>query len=129
MIVARLFGAAALTATMACERTGGRPDQEPAAETTPVAPAESLALRIDDSVSVWFAAGRTGRDSTGTQCVERTLEIRRGTHIMPVPLLYTGAVPVAVDDSTVEAELWRDCRLMDVYRVDLRSGQPKLVRR
>ncbi len=41
-----------------------------------------------------------------------------------MPLLYTGAPPVLVNDSTLRAVLWTHCQPGDAYLVNLRSGQP-----
>jgi len=85
---------------------------------------ESLVLRTPAGVEVWTASGRDARDSAGTPCRERLLEIRRDGRRIPVPLLYTGEPPVLLDDSTVRAHVWRDCRPRAAYRVNLRTGQP-----
>jgi hypothetical protein len=85
---------------------------------------DSLVASSDDGLEVWFTLTRVGRAPDGTSCVERGLEIRhRGTRIQ-VPLLYTGAPPVLLDQSTMRAELWNHCRPVGTYLVDLRSGRP-----
>jgi hypothetical protein len=56
--------------------------------------------------------------------VERTLEIRQDARRIPVPLLYTGAPPRLIDDTTIEARLWLHCKPGDTYRVNLRTGRP-----
>jgi hypothetical protein len=56
------------------------------------------------------------------------MDIRDHGRITPIPLLYTGASPRLVDDSTIEAAIWLNCRPRNVYRVNLRSGQPVRVK-
>ena len=92
----------------------------------PSAPADTLVLSTD-SVQVWFTLARPDTGTDG-RCVERTLEIRRGGKRTPVPLLYTGDIPTLVNDSTIRARLWNDCRPRDTYLVDLRTGQPTPAR-
>ncbi len=94
----------------------------------PPHPADSLVLRTAGA-EVWFTLVRQDADSAGRPCVERTLEIRREGRRIPVPLLYTGEIPVARDDSTIEAHLWLHCRAGDRYAVNLRTGQPVKVAR
>ncbi|MFZ5625035.1 MAG: hypothetical protein ACOY71_11505 [Gemmatimonadota bacterium] len=102
----------------------------PPPERTAVEPAiaDSLALTVSDSVSVWFSSPRIGRAAAGDSCVERNLVIHRGERRVIVPLLYTGEAPRLVNDTTIEAELWKDCARFARYRVDLRSGRPTPVR-
>jgi hypothetical protein len=85
---------------------------------------DSLVATSEDGVEVWFTLSRVGHAPDGTSCVERGLEIRRGGTRIQVPLLYTGAPPVLIDQSTLRAELWNHCRPVDTYLVDLRSGRP-----
>jgi hypothetical protein len=85
---------------------------------------DSLVLSGDDGVEVWFTSGRAARSAEGKDCWERGLEIRRGETRVMVPLLYTGAAPVLVNDTTMRAQLWTHCKPTDSYLVDLRSGQP-----
>lgn len=87
-------------------------------------PPDSLALRTPGGAELWFTLAREDRDSVGTECVERGLEIREGTRRTPVPLLYTRDVPRVVNDSTVSARLWTACAAGPEYRVNLRTGQP-----
>jgi len=84
---------------------------------------------VGPGTAVWFTDSRQDRDSAGAGCVERVLQIRRDSARTPVPLLYTGRTPVPIDDSTIEAELWLHCKVMDRYRVDLRTGRPTRVTR
>ena len=85
---------------------------------------DSLVATGKDGLQVWFTLTRVGLAPDGTSCVERGLEIRRGDTRIPVPLLYTGAAPVLLDQSTMRAELWNHCRPVGTYLVDLRSGRP-----
>jgi hypothetical protein len=86
--------------------------------------ADSLVATSADGLEVWFTLTRVGRAPDGTSCVERGLEIRRGGTRTQVPLLYTGVAPVLLDESTMRAELWNNCRPVGTYLVDLRSGRP-----
>jgi hypothetical protein len=95
-----------------------------AAASTSVTPPDSLALSIPDGTMIWFAEGRRAADSAGSPCVERTLEIRRDSVRMKVPLFYTLAAPTILDDTSLRAELYRDCGPVGVYRVNLRTGAP-----
>lgn len=96
-----------------------------AAETSgPAAPADSLVFRTPRGVELWYTLAREARDSAGTACLERVLEIRAGDRRIPVPLLYTRDVPRLVNDSTVSARIWNRCAPGDEYRVNLRTGQP-----
>lgn len=99
------------------------PDASPA----PPAPADSMVLTAPGGVTVWLAEGRRSSDSAGAACYERTIEIRRDTIRLKVPLLYTVTLPVLLDDSTMRAELARDCRSTASYRVSLRDGMPHRI--
>ena len=85
---------------------------------------DSLVATGKDGLQVWFTLTRVGLAPDGTSCVERGLEIRRRDTRIQVPLLYTGAAPVLLDQSTMRAELWNHCRPVGTYLVDLRSGRP-----
>ena len=91
-------------------------------------PADSLVVRTPAGIEIWFTASRNATDPAGQRCVERTLQIRRDSLRTNIPLLYTGSLPVLVDDSTIEAAIWLHCRPGNVYRVNLRTGQPVRVR-
>ena len=122
---ARHIGLAAL---LAC----GEPHtQKPVAadSVTGVAPADSLVLTNAAGVEVWFTLARAAAGADGRRCVERGLEIRQSGKGVKVPLLYTGAPPVLLNDSTMRAILWTHCRPGDAYRVNLRSGHPVRERR
>jgi hypothetical protein len=90
----------------------------------PSRPRDSLALTAPGGVEVWFIATRPAKDSAGSPCVERAMEIRRDGGRVAIPLLYTGEAPTLADDSTLRAHLWLHCRPMRLYEVNLRTGRP-----
>lgn len=90
--------------------------------------ADSLILRSPAGYEVWFSGSRPARDDNGQVCIERTMQVRRDTTRVNIPLLYTGAPPILVNDSTIEAAIWLHCRPGNVYRVNLRTGSPVRVR-
>jgi hypothetical protein len=118
-----------LLAVMACGREGRPASEGPVASPAPPAPpADSLVLDAA-GLSVWHTLSREATGSGGERCLERTLEIRRdGMPPVRVPLLYTRDVPRLIDDSTLEARVYRDCAPGDRYRIDARTGQPTPVR-
>ena len=93
----------------------------------PEPPRDSLVLSGHD-LNVWFTLAREDRAADGAHCVDRAIEIRRGRARVIVPLLYTEEAPTVVDDTTLEAVLYRGCRPIDRYRVYTRTGQPTPVR-
>ena len=101
-------------------------EPKPVAQAPAIAavPRDSLALTAPGGVEVWFIGARTGKDSTGANCTERAMEIRRGGDTIRIPLLYTGEAPTLADDSTLRAHLWLNCRPMRLYDVSLRTGRP-----
>jgi hypothetical protein len=102
-------------------------DRAPArsSDAAAVAPtAGELALQVSDSVSIWFTSARTDTSADGMECRERTMEIRVHGRTIPVPLLYTAELPRITSDSTIEAHVWRHCVPADLYRVNLKTGQP-----
>ncbi len=104
---------------------GGVKDRAVTADTVEAATApDSMVLTVDDSTTVWLADAREATDSTGASCLERVIEIRRDTSLRRVPLLYTAEAPLLLDDTTLSAVLYRDCRPTLTYRVDLRTGYP-----
>lgn len=106
---------------------GSRPEERPtAAVTSPPfeEPADSLIGTTTKGVEIWFTMAREARGADGKQCLERGLEIRHGETRVKVPLLYTGAPPILINDSTMRAVLWTHCKAGDSYLVDLRSGRP-----
>jgi hypothetical protein len=114
-----------LAQTIACESRGAEKADQPAADVAqPRAPGDSLVATAPGGVEIWFTLSREGKAADGTRCIDRTIEIRRGDTRVPVPLLYTGAVPELVNDSTIRARLSNQCAPGDVYLVDLRSGRP-----
>jgi hypothetical protein len=117
-----------LAAILAC---GGPTGRKPAAaETVTDVPAtDSLVLTNTAGVEIWFTLPRAATGADGRRCVERGLEIRQGGKRVQVPLLYTGAPPVLLNDSTMRAMLWTHCQPGDAYLVNLRSGQPVRERR
>ena len=102
----------------------GAEEQPRSQDTATSSVPDSLVATGKDGLQVWFTLTRVGLAPDGTSCVERGLEIRRGDTRIPVPLLYTGAAPVLLDQSTMRAELWNHCRPVGTYLVDLRSGRP-----
>jgi hypothetical protein len=56
------------------------------------------------------------------------MEIRWSGKITAIPLLYTGAAPRLVNDTTIEAAIWLHCRPGNVYHVDLHTGRPVRVK-
>jgi hypothetical protein len=87
-------------------------------------PADSLILSTRTGVEVWYTLSRPGTGADGKRCVERGLEVRRDGQRNPVPLLYTGEPPTLLNDSTLRAMLWTNCRPIAAYLVDLRNGRP-----
>lgn len=88
------------------------------------APEAALASRPVPGVEIWFMEGRPAHDSTGFECVERTLEIRDSTGTRRVPLLYTLDAPTRLDDSSVRAQVFLHCQPGQAYRINLRTGLP-----
>ena len=91
-------------------------------------PSDSLVLATGTGVEVWYGLARSARGPDGSPCLERGLEIRRGERRIQVPLLYTGETPTLLNDSTMRAVLWTNCRPGDVYVVDLTNGRPVRAR-
>jgi hypothetical protein len=87
-------------------------------------PQDSLVTVSSTGREVWFTLARAARAADGTACVERGLEIRSGEKRIPIPLLYTREPPVLLNDSTIRAVLWTNCRPGDAYRVSLETGRP-----
>jgi hypothetical protein len=120
--------ATALFLATAC---GAKPQASAAADSTPAAPAKPApeqVLSAPNGVEVWFTDSRAARDSSGAGCTERVMQVRRDGKQIAVPLLYTGAKPTLVNDSTIEAAIWLNCRPGNVYHVNLRTGYPERVR-
>lgn len=89
---------------------------------------DSLILTTRQGAEIWFVAERPATDSAGTSCTERAMEIRWGGKSTPIPLLYTGAEPRLINDTTIEAAIWLHCKPGNVYRVDLHNGRPVRVK-
>ncbi|HKU62631.1 MAG TPA: hypothetical protein VJQ44_15525 [Gemmatimonadales bacterium] len=87
-------------------------------------PSDSLVATAPGGVQVWFTLARHAKSPEGVPCVDRAMEIRRGDTRVKIPLLYTGAAPELVNDSTLRARLSNQCRPGDAYLVDLRTGRP-----
>jgi hypothetical protein len=100
---------------------------KPAASAGIAPPPAEVALRVSDSVSVWFTSARVDSAADGTPCTERVMEIRAGARPIPIPLLYTREIPAIASDSTIEVHIWRHCVPADPYRVNLRTGQPTRI--
>lgn len=104
----------------------GRVDRVPENEQQPASldPADSLVTSGPGGLQVWFTLARSARSVAGAPCIERGLEIRQGGERIPVPLLYTRDAPTLLNDSTIRALLWTNCRPVQAYLVDVRSGRP-----
>lgn len=113
---------------LACGQRDGDSTPRPPVSNAPTSPADSLALTTRTGIQIWFTAARPASDSTGRPCVERVMEIRGAGRRTAIPLLYTGEAPRAIDDSTIEAAIWRNCRPGERYRVNLGTGQPVRAR-
>ena len=123
---ARAVLGAAVLSGLAC---GERPAAEPPGRaSSPTPPADSLVATAAGGTEIWFTLARADSGDGGT-CVDRGLEIRRGPTRLRVPLLYTGAPPEVLDDTTMRARLSLHCRPGDAYLVDLRTGRPVRERR
>jgi len=124
-----------LAGVVACgggaERRAAEPppetDTAPSSERFPNLP-DSLALVAPGGVRVLFSGARIDTDSLGSECVERGLVLETEGSRKIVPLLMTGAVPRLVNDTTLEARIWLDCRPGNTYHVDLRTGTPTRVK-
>lgn len=112
----------------ACGGPPAPPPREAKAPSPPPAP-DSLALRAPDGIEVWFSLARADTSAAGVPCVERTLEIRTGDRRIGVPLLYTGAAPVLVNDTAIRADIWVRCAPTERYLISLRTGTPTAERR
>jgi hypothetical protein len=97
---------------------------ESAADTAAARPADSLVATAPAGEEIWFTLSRESEAADGSRCTDRTIEIRRGGTRVPVPLLYTGAPPEVVNDTTIRARLYNQCVPGDAYLVDLRTGRP-----
>lgn len=116
---------AAMLGGLACSKRPERAGADTMSTTAGAAPvpSDSLVATLGDSTEIWFTLARQDSGEAGP-CTERAVEIRRGSARTPVPLLYTGAAPQVVNDSTLRARLWNRCRPGDSYLVNLRTGGP-----
>jgi hypothetical protein len=128
-VAARRLGSVAGSMIIALSGCGRR-DQAPPGEgdsggvaAKAAGPADSLILTTRQGVEIWYSLSRSSRGVTG-ECIERGLQIRRGGQRIQVPLLYTGETPTLLNDSTMRAALWTNCRPGVTYWVDLASGRP-----
>ncbi len=116
--------AMALAASAASCGAGRNARSTTSDSTAAVPSSESLAVSGPGTVEIWYTHSRTGKRPDGSDCVDRAIEIRRGSERIPVPLLYTGEAPRIVNDSMARAILYTGCRAGDAYLVDLRNGRP-----
>jgi len=120
--------AAALS--VGCGRSAGppAPPQDRAATIAPTLagsePADTLVLTTRSGQQVWLAEGRTAHDRSGRSCYERSVEIRRDSTRIKVPLLFVTKPPTSLDAGHLKAELSLDCQTIAIYRVELATGQP-----
>jgi hypothetical protein len=115
----------AATAAPSCIARGEpEPGRVPEAYAGAAPLVDSLVLRVPGGATVWLTEGRPAVSSTGENCIERSLEIRRDAVRLKVPLLYTVSVPVLIDDTTMRAELAEHCRPARSYRVNLKTARP-----
>lgn len=106
-------------------KSSGPPAPAPHPPETAAEPArDSLVLRTPEGYEVWLTDIRHARDSSGTACEERSVEIRTDSVRLRVPLLYTRRAPTPLDPRHIRAELSRDCRTVAVYRVELGTARP-----
>ena len=123
---ARAIVGAVVLGGLACAE---RPTAEPAVRgSAPAPPADSLVATAAGGTEIWFTLARAD-SGEGGRCVDRGIEIRRGTTRLAVPLLYTGTTPEVLNDTTMRARLSSHCRPGDAYLVDLRTGRPTRERR
>ncbi len=121
----RFFAIPAAVASVSCIARG-EPDpvRVPRADTGAAGLTDSLVLTAPGGATIWLTEGRAAVSAGGQPCLERTIEIRRDSVRLKVPLLYTVTRPVLLDDTTLRAELAEHCRPARTYRVNLRTAQP-----
>lgn len=106
---------------------GSRPEAAPAppepSAAAPALPADTMVLVTRSGHRIWLAEGRPARDSAGTPCYERSVEIRTDSSRIKVPLLFV-ANPPRERAGRLEAELSLNCRPLALYSIDLATGRP-----
>jgi len=115
----------------ACQRAASPAttrDSTATARVVDSAPPTTHILDLQDGTEVWFTVGRVGHGPTGAPCLERGIQLRKGPLKMPVPLLYTSALPVVVRGKLV-ASLSTGCVSGDEYSIDLKTAQPTRIER
>lgn len=118
-----------LIPALACRNGPPAPAGSPPAAAPPVGRAiDSLVpdthlFDLADRTEVWLIPGRVARSASGTPCLERGIQLRKGPLKITVPLLFTSAPPEEVDGMLV-AVISNDCVLGDRYRIDVATGQP-----
>jgi hypothetical protein len=139
MSIAKWMTAVLLLAGSAWSGCGGSTDRPtdrltdsptPKPTTSPTSsPTDSLVLQAPGGITVWFTAARTAKDSSGTSCLERALEIRHDSVKAGVPLLYTREAPTLLDSTAMRAVLYNQCHPGPAYRVDFATVSPKRLPR
>jgi hypothetical protein len=124
---ARVAGAALVLLAGCGARGEPSPGATPELDQGPLQLTDTMVLALPAGATIWLAEGRRAVDSAGALCVERSVEIRRDSIKLKVPLLFTGSIPTRLDDTTIRAELFRDCRVSAVYKVGVRDGLPHRI--
>jgi hypothetical protein len=117
---------AGLALLVSCSPREPGHEEQTGVQASPLPPS-AMVLRMPDSAEIWFTGAMLDSASNGETCFERTVEIRRGGIGTPVPLLYTSGVPQVMDDTTMKADLMRDCARVDTYLVNTKTAQPRRV--
>ena len=121
-----MFGSAILLAS--CIARGEQePGRVPEAYAGAAPLPDTLVLSAPGGTTIWLAEGRPAVSSTGENCIERTIEIRKDSSRLKVPLLYTVTLPVLIDDTTMRAELAEHCKATRPYRVNLKTARPSPI--
>ena len=122
----RLLATTALLGAAGCGGDAPAPHRQRPADSAPAASAapDTLVLTTADGFEVWLTDARAARDSAGQTCQERSVEIRRDTLRLRVPLFYTRTAPTVLDRDHLRGELSRDCRTMAVYRIETATARP-----
>ena len=114
-----------LVALVAACQSGDRPAPLSANhESPPAVRPDTMVLAVPGGQTIWLAEGRDARDSAGTACFERSVEIRTGGSRTKVPLLFVQTGPTMRDRDHLRAELSLHCRVMAIYSVELATGRP-----